>query len=268
MAESADKAATSEPGRFSTEKAMLILFDSGSIACIALPPHQKEACKVLRIVLDIGRENLRAIVLGRRCTGDPCHFEVAQLGKLLHASRRVVKSDRLHQRMLGQKSPALRQCDGMGVHAANTVGRRARQGDQIVPDAEKRLAFHLHIVGQKQVEVLQNRPREAVLDRNSGRIDFSRPQRGKHLGGKRAGNNFSFRSQPLRRFVAERSGLPLNGNFHSVVGLSGRCVNCSDAISHHTTQRGMSRSVLTHVFSRLIDASTDPLRQSRKTPSQ
>ena len=70
MAESSESAATSEPGRFSTENARLILFDSGSVTASLVAAHQKEARKVLRIVFDAGLENLGAVVVGRRLAGD------------------------------------------------------------------------------------------------------------------------------------------------------------------------------------------------------
>ena len=78
---------------------------------------------------------------------------------MLYTAGRIVKSGGMHGAMLGQKSPALRERHGMRVHAVDLVDVGAANHNQIVPDADQRLAVDFHVVRQQQVKVLQTRNR-------------------------------------------------------------------------------------------------------------
>ena len=70
-------------------------------------------------------------------------------------------------------------------------------------DAKQRFAYHYHIVTEQQVEMLQNRTRQAVFNRNDRGIDGSLRQSIEHIGGERAGNYDCIGNQLKGRFVAE-----------------------------------------------------------------
>ena len=109
VAESSVSAATSDPGRFSTEKARLILLAAASTRLLRLRRTRKKRVKFSGLSSMSASQNLGAVVVGGRFAGDGRRMAVAQLHQLLHAARRVVKRKRLHLGMLGQKAPALRQ---------------------------------------------------------------------------------------------------------------------------------------------------------------
>ena len=66
---------------------------------------------------------------------------------------------------------------------------------EVVADAQQRLALDLHVVGEQQVEVFRDRAGKAVLDGNDGGVDFAVSERGKDLGGERAGNDGGVRER-------------------------------------------------------------------------
>ena len=70
-------------------------------------------------------------------------------------------------------------------------------------DAQERLAQDSHIVGQQQVEVLQDRAGQAVLNGNDGGLYGSVDERGKGVGGERKRDDRRIGDQLYRRFMAE-----------------------------------------------------------------
>ena len=84
--------------------------------------------------------------------------------------RRVVESDPLHLRVLGEEAAALGQRHGMGIDLAHILARRARKRDEIVDNAQAHLAHNVQVVGQQQVEVFVDGPGQGVLNRNQAVI--------------------------------------------------------------------------------------------------
>ena len=105
--------------------------------------------------------------------------------------------------MAGEKAPALRQRHRMRKDAIDLVDYGAGDRDQVVADAQQRLALDFDVVGEQQVEVLGDGAGEAVLNGNDGGIDFAVGESGKDLGREGAGNDGGAGNQLQRGFVAE-----------------------------------------------------------------
>jgi hypothetical protein len=141
--------------------------------------------------------------MSRRFAGDGRSAPVVLLHQPLHAARSVVGGESRHRGVSGQKSPALRQRHRMRIDALNFADRYAGEDDQIVPDAQPRLPFHSQIVRQQQVEMLQDRARQAVFDGDDRGLGGSIGHGFEDVGGKRTGNDHRLGDQFHRCFVAE-----------------------------------------------------------------
>jgi len=128
--------------------------------------NQEKTRKVLRIVLDVRFQNLCAVIQRRGLAGDGRRMTVPRLHQLLYAARRVVEGIGLHARMRGDKAAALRQRHRVRKYSVNVRRRSAGDGNQVVMDAQHRLAHHLNVVFQQQVEVFGDRSGQAVFDGN------------------------------------------------------------------------------------------------------
>jgi len=72
--------------------------------------------------------------------------------------------------VFGEKTAALRERYGVREYPVDVADGSAGDGDEIVPDAEKRFANDLDVVLKKQIEVLEHGSGETVLDGDHGRI--------------------------------------------------------------------------------------------------
>ena len=104
----------------------------------------------------------------------------------------------------------------MREDALDLVDGDAGKGDQVVPNAQQRLPLHNHIIGKQQVEVFCDGAGQAVFDGNHRGVHGARDQRGKDVGGERAGNNYGVGDQIHRGLVAEGTGFTLDGDLHIV----------------------------------------------------
>ena len=111
----------------------------------------------------------------------------------------------------------------MREDAVDLADRSPRDGNEVVPDAQKRLALDSNIVRQQQIEVLQDRAGQTVLNGNDCGLDASVDERGKDVGGERIGRDGSPGDHLHRRFVTERTGFSLNGNLHARALFCSQC---------------------------------------------
>src|SRR5579863_8791348 len=95
---------------------------------------------------------------------------IAQLNQLFHTPGRVVESKGLHSWVVGQETPALRESNRVRKDAIDRSQRRAGDRDEIVLDAEQRLADNRDLVIEQEVEMLGDGSCEAVFNGNCGSV--------------------------------------------------------------------------------------------------
>ena len=169
---------------------------------------------------------------------------VAQLDQLLHAARRVVEGESLHPRVLGEKTPALRQGHRMRKDAVDIVDRRARRWRSgcggCAAASRAPLSRRAPAAGRSAPDT---EPARLFSMGMTAASTSPFDERRKDVGGKREGNDSAPRIQLHRCFVAERAGFSLDRNLHSGARLScarnvagrARASRRAHAFSHHTT---------------------------------
>ncbi len=83
------------------------------------------------------------------------------------------------------------------------VVKGRRDADQVVPDAQLRLAHHLHVVLQQEVEVFQHRSGKAVLNGNDRAVYRFVGQRVEDIGRNGARHDHGVWQHRQRCFVTE-----------------------------------------------------------------
>ncbi len=116
--------------------------------------------------------------------------------------------------MPAQKAAALSQGNGMGENLADAFYRAAWNANEIVADAQQRLALYLYLALKEKVEVLDHGACQRIFNGDDRGADFSVFDQLEDLCGMRTGNNGCLGLQIKGGFVAERSELSLNGDPH------------------------------------------------------
>src|SRR5271157_4143849 len=105
---------------------------------------QKEAGKVLLVVLDAALQNLSLINFSRSPARDTSRIVEALRDYVLHASRSIVKRHRLEFRILREEIAALIERYRMREHAPNISQLCAVRRDQVVHDAQTKLLHNVN----------------------------------------------------------------------------------------------------------------------------
>ena len=176
--------------------------------------NQEKPGVVRGIVFDAGRQHLAAIGEGCPLAGDGGGLAVALLDHMLDAAGGVVEGSGRHFCMLAQKSAALGKGDGMGEDPADAFYRAAWGANEIVADAQQRLALYLYLALKEKVEVLDDGTCQRIFNRDDRCADFSAFDQLENLGRVGAGNNGCLRFQIQGSFVTKGSELSLNGDPH------------------------------------------------------
>jgi len=116
--------------------------------------------------------------------------------------------------MPAQKSPALGQGDGMGEDPADAFYGAAWDGNEIVADAQQRLALYLYLGLKEKVEVLDHGTCQRIFNGDDRCADFRAFDQLENLRGMSTGNKSCLRFQIQSSLVTKGSELSLNGDPH------------------------------------------------------
>src|SRR5208282_6076746 len=132
---------------------------------------QKEARKVLLVILNPGLQNLSRIHFGGAPAGDPRRVAQALGYDMLHASRGVVERHRFELGVRGKQVAALFERHGMREYAPDVSEPGARQRNQVVHDAQAKLADDVHVAAEQEIKMFGDGTGQRVLDRNYRAVD-------------------------------------------------------------------------------------------------
>jgi hypothetical protein len=115
---------------------------------------------------------------------------------------------------MAQKSAALGQCDRMGQYPADAFYSAAWGANEVVADAQQRLALYLYLALKEKIEVLDDGTCQRIFNGDDRCADFSVFNQLENLRRLGAGNNGCLRFQIEGSFVTKGSELSLNGDPH------------------------------------------------------
>jgi len=175
---------------------------------------EKEAGKVFLVILDSGLQDFCSVDFGCPATGDGRGIAQALGHDMLHASGRVVERHRLELGIFGEEVAALIECDRMREHAAHICQPGARQRDEVMHDAQAKLAEDVNVAPQEQIKMFGDGTRERVLNRNDSAVDRSPPDPVEDLQRTRTRHDLRQRQHGLGRLMAKGAKFSLDRNFH------------------------------------------------------
>ena len=184
------------------------------VAGLTSPADQQEARDVVRVILNLGTQNLETEDLGGAFRGDRrCIRELLFLDQLRAAGRIVGRFHR-HAGHAAQEPLALRQRLGMRQYPPHILQRSAGQRHQVVRDRQRHLADNGQIVFEEQVVVAVNTAADRVLDRQDAVCRLTGRDCGEDVLERLAGEKVGMIAETKRGGLAVRSRFALEGDAH------------------------------------------------------
>src|ERR1700675_904443 len=121
------------------------------------PADQKEPGKVFFVIFDAGLQNFPGIYSCGAPAGNARRIAQALCDNMLHTSCRVVERHRFELRVLREQIAALVERHGMREYAPDVSKLGARQRDQVVHDAQAKLAHDVDVAAEEQIKMLAAR---------------------------------------------------------------------------------------------------------------
>src|ERR1700722_9465267 len=175
--------------------------------------NQEETREVILVVFDSGGKNLARIFSRCLFPRDTRSIRQLILDYVLHAACRVIKRNGLNLRMRAKKIAALIKSHRMRQHTPHRIQLHPRSGDHVMYDPQKEFRFAEHAAAHEKISMLGDCPGQSVFNGNNGGSGAAFHTI-EDFRGSRAGNDAATRRHAPSRFVAERTALALDGNFH------------------------------------------------------
>src|SRR6266446_637389 len=175
---------------------------------------EKKTGKVLLVIFDAGLQNFSGIHFGGPPAGDSRRIAQALRDNVLHASCSVVEWHRFQLRIFRKQVAALIERYRMREHATDVSKLGARQRDQVVYDAQAKLADDVNVAAQQQIKMLGDRTRQRILNWDHRAVYRSPLDPVEDLERTRARHHLRSRQHLFGRFVAERTEFSLDRNLH------------------------------------------------------
>ena len=175
--------------------------------------NQKKAGEVAFVVLDAGPENPARVFARSMASGDARGVAKPMSHDVLHTSRSVVERDRLDAGVVAKEVSALVERDRVREHLAQRVQLHSGRSDDVMNDAQQKLALHKYVASHQEVSVFSDGAGQRILDGDNGGSNRSALDPVEYFNGARTGYNHAVPQHALRSLVTERTEFALNGDF-------------------------------------------------------